>query len=40
MWTLWEEFKPVALENCDFENRHIKNINRTFSHVQSMNIPI
>ena len=35
-----EEFEPFALENFEFENRQIKNFNRTFSHYRSIKIPI
>ena len=38
--TVSKEIMPTALETYGFENRHNKIINWTFSHVQSINIPI
>ena len=38
--TLSKEFKPIALEVNQLENRHTKNINWAFLHVQLLNIPI
>ena len=40
METLSEEFKPLGLENYEFQNRQNKKMNWTFSHVQPINIPI
>ena len=40
METLSKEFIPIALEIFEFENRHNKNINWTFSNVQPIENPI
>ena len=40
METLSKDSIPKALENNEFESRHIKNISWTFSHVQPINFPI
>ena len=37
---LSDEFKPIAVEKYEFENRQNRKINWTYSHVQLINIPI
>ena len=40
MEILSKEFKPIALENNQFEDWHTDNINWPFLHGQLINIPI
>ena len=40
METLSEKFKPIVLENCEFENRQNEQTKWTFSNVQPISIPI